>query len=94
MREDPFDDLRLLDARDNFDVPYDAEGYIHRIRHTGRAGRADHAILFVMPRERRMLAAIERTTRQKVEPMALPMRKDVVYRQPGSATDVCWKQGL
>ena len=65
----------------NFDVPHDVEGYIHRIGRTGRAGRAGHAILFVTPRERRMLAAIERATRQRVEPMRLPSREDVADRR-------------
>jgi ATP-dependent RNA helicase DeaD len=65
----------------NYDIPYDVEGYIHRIGRTGRAGRAGHAILFVMPRERRMLAAIERATRQRVELMRLPTREDVADRR-------------
>ena len=56
----------------NFDIPYDAEAYIHRIGRTGRAGRRGDAILFVAPRERRMLGAIERATRQKIEPLQLP----------------------
>jgi ATP-dependent RNA helicase DeaD len=56
----------------NYDIPYDAEAYIHRIGRTGRAGRKGEAILFVAPRERRMLYAIERATRQKIEPLELP----------------------
>ena len=56
----------------NFDIPYDAEAYIHRIGRTGRAGRRGDAILFVAPRERRMLGVIERATRQKIEPLTLP----------------------
>lgn len=56
----------------NYDIPYDTEAYIHRIGRTGRAGRAGDAILFVSPRERRMLGAIERATRQKIEPLVLP----------------------
>ncbi|MBT7880008.1 MAG: DEAD/DEAH box helicase [Gammaproteobacteria bacterium] len=56
----------------NYDIPYDAEAYIHRIGRTGRAGRKGEAILFVAPREKRMLAAIEKATRQKVEAMTLP----------------------
>jgi len=56
----------------NFDIPYDAEAYIHRIGRTGRAGRKGDAILFVAPRERRMLGVIERATRQKIEPLQLP----------------------
>lgn len=65
----------------NYDIPHDVEGYIHRIGRTGRAGRAGHAILFVMPRERRMLTAIERATRQTVTPMRLPTSSDVAERR-------------
>jgi len=65
----------------NYDIPYDVEGYIHRIGRTGRAGRAGHAILLVMPRERRMLAAIERATRQPITAMHLPTRADVADRR-------------
>ena len=56
----------------NYDIPYDAEAYIHRIGRTGRAGRKGEAILFVSPREKRMLAAIEKATRKKIEAMTLP----------------------
>ena len=56
----------------NYDIPYDAEAYIHRIGRTGRAGRQGDAILFVAPRERRMLYAIERATRQKIDALELP----------------------
>ncbi len=56
----------------NYDVPYDAEAYVHRIGRTGRAGRSGEAILFVSPRERRILQIIERATRQKIEPMKIP----------------------
>jgi ATP-dependent RNA helicase DeaD len=56
----------------NYDIPYDTEAYIHRIGRTGRAGRKGEAILFVAPRERRMLSVIENATRQKIEPLKLP----------------------
>jgi ATP-dependent RNA helicase DeaD len=56
----------------NYDVPYDTESYVHRIGRTGRAGRKGEAILFIAPRERNMLRAIERATRQVIEPMSLP----------------------
>jgi ATP-dependent RNA helicase DeaD len=61
----------------NYDIPYDTEAYIHRIGRTGRAGRSGEAILFVAPRERRMLAAIERATRQKIERLELPTTETV-----------------
>ncbi|HET7133001.1 MAG TPA: helicase-related protein, partial [Gammaproteobacteria bacterium] len=82
----------------NYDVPHDVEGYIHRIGRTGRAGRAGHAILFVMPRELRMLAAIERATRQPVTRMDIPTRADVVDRRAlqfkQTITDVLGSQDL
>ena len=56
----------------NYDIPHDTEGYVHRIGRTGRAGRQGDAILFVAPREKRMLHAIERATNQKIELMELP----------------------
>ncbi len=56
----------------NYDIPYDTEAYVHRIGRTGRAGREGDAILFVAPRERRMLQAIEKATRSKIELMELP----------------------
>jgi ATP-dependent RNA helicase DeaD len=61
----------------NYDIPYDAEAYIHRIGRTGRAGRTGDAILFVAPRERRMLNVIERATRQKITPLELPTTETV-----------------
>jgi len=56
----------------NYDIPYDVETYIHRIGRTGRAGREGDAILFVAPREQRMLGSIEKATRKKIELMELP----------------------
>lgn len=61
----------------NYDIPHDAESYIHRIGRTGRAGRTGDAILFVAPRERRMLAVIERATRLKIDPLQLPSSETV-----------------
>lgn len=61
----------------NFDVPHDTESYIHRIGRTGRAGRSGKAILFIAPREKRMLGSIERATKQKIEPMDLPTIEDI-----------------
>ncbi len=61
----------------NYDIPYDPESYVHRIGRTGRAGRSGEAILFVAPREKRMLKSIERVSRQAIEPMKFPTAKAV-----------------
>ena len=56
----------------NYDIPYDTESYVHRIGRTGRAGRTGDAILYIAPRERKLLGNIEKATKQKVEEMGLP----------------------
>ncbi|MHA7242097.1 DEAD/DEAH box helicase [Paeniglutamicibacter antarcticus] len=56
----------------NYDIPHDTESYVHRIGRTGRAGRKGDAILFMTPREKYLLRAIEKATRQTVELMHLP----------------------
>jgi len=71
----------------NYDIPYDTESYVHRIGRTGRAGRAGEAILFVTPRERGMLRAIERATRQPIEAMELPSVETVNARRVSKFLD-------
>ena len=61
----------------NYDIPYDTESYVHRIGRTGRAGRSGNAILFVTPRERRMLKIIEKATRQPIEAMEMPTSEQI-----------------
>lgn len=65
----------------NYDIPHDPEAYIHRIGRTGRAGRTGEAVLFVTPRERRMLGAIESATGQKMEPVSVPSADEVNKRR-------------
>lgn len=61
----------------NYDIPTDTESYVHRIGRTGRAGRSGEAILFVSPRERGMLFAIERATRKRIDKMEMPSTETV-----------------
>ena len=61
----------------NYDIPFDRESYVHRIGRTGRAGRQGKAILFVAPREKRMLSNIERVTKQTVRQIQLPSFDDI-----------------
>ncbi|WLP91358.1 DEAD/DEAH box helicase [Gordonia sp. NB41Y] len=61
----------------NYDIPHDTESYVHRIGRTGRAGRSGNALLFVSPRERHLLRAIERATRQPLAEIGLPSAEDV-----------------
>ncbi len=73
---------RGLDIQDvshviNFDMPYDAEDYVHRIGRTGRAGRSGVAVTLVTPREARRLRSIETFTRQPVTRAMLPSAAEV-----------------
>lgn len=61
----------------NYDIPYDNESYVHRIGRTGRAGRSGTAILFVAPRERRLLRSIEASTKKKIPQMELPTAQEI-----------------
>jgi ATP-dependent RNA helicase DeaD len=65
----------------NFDIPYDVESYVHRIGRTGRAGREGKAILFVTPRQQRMMREIERYSGQRIEAMKVPTKADVAARR-------------
>lgn len=82
----------------NYDIPYDTESYVHRIGRTGRAGRQGDAILFVAPREKRLLAAIEKATRKKIELMELPSTEIIndnrIARFMQRITDTLGKEDL
>ncbi|MEP7290603.1 MAG: DEAD/DEAH box helicase [Chloroflexota bacterium] len=77
---------RGLDIEDvshvfNYDVPYDAEDYVHRIGRTGRAGKTGIAIMLVTPRERRWMRTIESFTGQRMTQGKLPTPADVYGRR-------------
>ena len=82
----------------NYDVPYDTEAYVHRIGRTGRAGRTGDAILFVAPREKRMLQQIERATKQKIEMLEMPSTEVInnkrIARFTQNITDNLASEGL
>lgn len=63
----------------NYDIAQDCETYVHRIGRTGRAGRSGVTILFVTPKESRMLSLIERHTRQRIEKILVP--NDAMIRE-------------
>ncbi len=70
-------DVQRISHVVNYDVPHDTESYIHRIGRTGRAGKSGEAILFITPRERRMLRQIERATRKPIEELEMPSINDI-----------------
>ena len=65
----------------NYDIPLDTEAYVHRIGRTGRAGRTGKAILLTTPREKRLLFAIERATKQKLTSMPVPSSDMIAQRR-------------
>jgi ATP-dependent RNA helicase DeaD len=74
-------DVERLSHVVNYDLPNDFEAYVHRIGRTGRAGRAGVAVLFVTPRERRLLRELERFTGQRIAPMPMPTAADIATRR-------------
>jgi ATP-dependent RNA helicase DeaD len=73
-------DVQRISHVINYDLPFDSEAYVHRIGRTGRAGRSGEAILFVHPRERRLLHRLENATRHRIEPMEIPSNR-VINKQ-------------
>ena len=65
-------DIERISLVVNYDIPLDAESYIHRIGRTGRAGRSGRALLFVEPRERRLLRNIEHLMKKPINEVELP----------------------
>ncbi|HTH49973.1 MAG TPA: DEAD/DEAH box helicase [Candidatus Limnocylindria bacterium] len=61
----------------NYDLPYDAEDYVHRIGRTGRAGRSGLAITFVSGREFFMIRQIEQFTRQRLRRGEIPTEGEI-----------------
>lgn len=61
----------------NYDLPYDAEDYLHRIGRTGRAGRSGRAISFVSGRELFQIQQIERFTRTRIQRSKIPSLDEV-----------------
>jgi ATP-dependent RNA helicase DeaD len=73
---------RGLDIEDishvfNFDIPEDAEIYVHRIGRTGRAGKDGTAITLITPREKRYLHQIEDFTHQKLQRAEIPGEEEI-----------------
>jgi superfamily II DNA/RNA helicase len=60
-------DIKDVPAVFNFDVPFNAEDYVHRIGRTGRAGASGLAVSFVASSDARLVADIEKLIRNKIE---------------------------
>jgi ATP-dependent RNA helicase DeaD len=80
-------DLDLLTHVVNYDVPSAPEAYVHRIGRVGRAGREGVALTLAEPREQRMLANIERLTRQRIEISPVPSVAEMRARRSERTVD-------
>ena len=69
-------DIVDLPAVFNFDVPYNAEDYVHRIGRTGRAGASGLAITLVSRDDTRLVADIEKLIKKKIELEPLELDDD------------------
>ena len=76
----------------NYDIPYDTESYIHRIGRTGRAGKSGEAILFVTPREQRILRQIERVTKKPIKELEMPSIEDINLQRVAKFKDAMASQ--
>jgi ATP-dependent RNA helicase RhlE len=72
-------DIKDVPAVFNFDIPFNAEDYVHRIGRTGRAGASGLAVSFVSARDTRLIGDLEKLLGKKLELEALELASD---RQP------------
>ena len=69
-------DIKDVPAVFNFDVPFNAEDYVHRIGRTGRAGATGLAVTLVSNSDTRLVADIEKLTKKKIEIEAIELDDD------------------
>jgi superfamily II DNA/RNA helicase len=71
-------DIAALPAVFNYDIPFNAEDYVHRIGRTGRAGASGLAVSLVTGSDARLMADIEKLIKKKpdVEPFELEQRRE------------------
>ena len=65
----------------NYDLPREAEGYVHRIGRTGRAGKTGIAITLVTPKELWFLKRIEKFTKQEISKCEVPSAEDILQKR-------------
>ena len=75
-------DIADLPAVFNFDVPFNAEDYVHRIGRTGRAGASGLAVTLVTRDDTRLVADIEKLIKKKLEIEAIELEDDRPRRAP------------
>lgn len=71
----------------NFDIPQDAESYVHRIGRTGRAGKTGIAVSFITYRERSQLQVIENTTKKRMDRLKAPTLSEAIQGQQKAVTE-------
>jgi superfamily II DNA/RNA helicase len=69
-------DIKDVPAVFNFDVPFNAEDYVHRIGRTGRAGASGLAVTLVSPSDMRLVSDIEKLIKTKLQVEAYPLEDD------------------
>ena len=75
-------DIADLPAVFNFDVPFGAEDYVHRIGRTGRAGASGLAVTLVTRDDSRLIGDIEKLIKKKIELEPFELEDDRPLRRP------------
>lgn len=79
-------DVNNIDAVINYDIPQNAEDYIHRIGRTGRAHQSGEAFTFVYPKEHSRLRDIMHVTDTSILPVSIEVEPDALKPRDTSAT--------
>jgi superfamily II DNA/RNA helicase len=74
----------------NFDVPFHADDYVHRVGRTGRAGREGHAFMLATPKDAKLVDAIEKLIGQRLQSRrmeGIEVREDQSHSRSRRGTD-------
>ncbi len=78
----------------NFDIPQDADSYVHRIGRTGRAGESGTAVTLTTPREKAHLQLIEKSIKKQVQRKTPPTLADAMAGKQEAAVEKLTREAM
>ena len=78
-------DIAALPAVFNYDIPFNAEDYVHRIGRTGRAGASGLAVTLVSGADARNVSDIEKLIKKKIDVETMPLDGDRPQQAPSAS---------
>ncbi|WP_284336687.1 DEAD/DEAH box helicase [Comamonas sp. NoAH] len=85
-------DIKDVPAVFNYDVPFNAEDYVHRIGRTGRGGATGLAVTMVGSSDSKLVGEIEKLIKQKINIQSIQLPESRRFRDRDSQRDVAGRE--